>query len=190
MAYQQIPTRTSSDTAIPYQDTNQIQDNFDIIFDSNGKIFNLPFPATQVPSADANTLDDYEEGTWTPGVTFGGLSTNVTYYTQYNKGFYTKVGNLVSITGQLSLTSNGSATGVAKITGLPFTNYNNEAAICAPGIYSSGVTFANQLGAYLSQNDNAIALRETTEAGVPTALTEGDLSDSTSIVINLTYRTA
>jgi hypothetical protein len=41
----------------------------------------IQFPATQVSSADANTLDDYEEGTWTP--TIGGSSTNptVTYST-------------------------------------------------------------------------------------------------------------
>jgi hypothetical protein len=49
----------------------------------------IKFPATQVASADANTLDDYEEGTWTP--TLGdGLGASVT-----GVGFYTKVGRMV-----------------------------------------------------------------------------------------------
>jgi hypothetical protein len=48
----------------------------------------IRFPATQVPSSNANTLDDYEEGTWTPVV--GGV-------TLTGAGRYTKVGRLVSI---------------------------------------------------------------------------------------------
>ena len=54
----------------------------------------IQFPATQSPSADANTLDDYEEGTWTPTITFatpGNLS--VAYTTQ--SGSYTKIGRMV-----------------------------------------------------------------------------------------------
>ena len=33
-------------------------------------------------TAAANTLDDYEEGTWTPVLSFGGGSTGITYNTQ------------------------------------------------------------------------------------------------------------
>lgn len=55
----------------------------------------VAFPATQVPSADPNTLDDYEEGTWTPaqgaGVTVVGAFSS--------SGTYTKIGRLVYITG-------------------------------------------------------------------------------------------
>jgi hypothetical protein len=53
---------------------------------------NVAFPATQVASADANTLDDYEEGTWTPGF----LTGTPVYTTPYERtGFYTKIGNRV-----------------------------------------------------------------------------------------------
>jgi hypothetical protein len=53
----------------------------------------ITFPATQVPSADANTLDDYEEGTWTPVYTTSGGGESVTYDIQSAK--YTKIGNCV-----------------------------------------------------------------------------------------------
>jgi len=53
----------------------------------------ITFPATQVPSADANTLDDYEEGTWTPVYTTAGGGESVTYDIQSAK--YTKIGNCV-----------------------------------------------------------------------------------------------
>ena len=85
----------------------------------------LAFPATQNPAANVNTLDDYEEGTWTPALTFGGASTGITYGAS-TLGRYTKVGNLVTLTGMLTLTSKGSSTGAAQITGLPFTSLNDS----------------------------------------------------------------
>ena len=71
----------------------------------------IQFPATQVTSADANTLDDYEEGTWTPtgnGVTY----TSVT-------GKYTKIGDFVFCSYNLTFPSTASASS-AEIQGLPF----------------------------------------------------------------------
>lgn len=79
----------------------------------------IQFPVTQNASSDANTLDDYEEGTWTPGVAFGGATTGITYSSQ--TGLYTKIGRVVFLEGQIILTSKGSATGNATITGFPFT---------------------------------------------------------------------
>ena len=71
----------------------------------------VTFPATQVASADANTLDDYEEGTWTPtgnGVTYTG-----------NNGKYTKIGDFVFCSYNLTFPSTASASS-AEIQGLPF----------------------------------------------------------------------
>lgn len=73
----------------------------------------IKFPATQVPSADANTLDDYEEGTWTPSV--GGTAT---YLIQ--TGVYTKIGRLVSFQTRLQINVLGTGL-TSTISGLPFT---------------------------------------------------------------------
>ena len=74
----------------------------------------ISFPATQSASTDANTLDDYEEGTWTP--TLGG---NTTYTGQ--EGRYTKIGNLVMISVQLGINVLGTGS-VDTISGLPFSS--------------------------------------------------------------------
>jgi len=82
----------------------------------------ITFPATQVVSTDANTLDDYEEGTWTPAYSpSSGSFSTITYWAQY--GFYQKIGNTVHIQMYFYLTnfSVGTATGQLFITGLPFT---------------------------------------------------------------------
>ena len=78
----------------------------------------ITFPATQSASSDANTLDDYEEGTWSPTVTSSGGS--ITSYT--SDGTYTKIGRLVLITARVGLTNVGTASGNLNITNFPFTS--------------------------------------------------------------------
>jgi hypothetical protein len=84
---------------------------------SNG----ITFPATQSASSDANTLDDYEEGTWTPTLTSaGGAFSGLGYAGQTGK--YTKVGNLVWVYGVLYTTSSFTGgSGLVSFAGLPFT---------------------------------------------------------------------
>jgi hypothetical protein len=77
----------------------------------------ITFPAAQSASSDANTLDDYEEGTWTPtdnsgaGLTF----TNP-------RGVYTKVGRVVTAHFNLTFPSTASADNIT--ISLPFTSAN------------------------------------------------------------------
>ena len=77
----------------------------------------IQFPATAVAIADANNLDDYEEGTWTPVVTCG--SGTATYASQL--GFYTKIGRVVTITYILSFTKNTLSGSTVRLTNLPFS---------------------------------------------------------------------
>jgi hypothetical protein len=69
-------------------------------------------------TAAANTLDDYEEGTWTP--TYFGASTAGSY-TATTSATYTKVGNLVTVSATLTnITTVSAGTGGLRIGGLPF----------------------------------------------------------------------
>jgi hypothetical protein len=77
----------------------------------------LTFPAVFSDQGDVNTLDDYEEGTFTPTLTFGGAAVGLTYATQV--GRYTKVGNRVMVTIYLVLSNKGSSAGSAVVSGLP-----------------------------------------------------------------------
>jgi hypothetical protein len=76
----------------------------------------IAFPATQSASSDANTLDDYEEGTWTP--VFVPATGSIT--TQSGSGRYTKIGNMVILTGTVTVTTWGTAGGSVNVTSLPF----------------------------------------------------------------------
>ncbi len=85
---------------------------------------NIVFPATQNPSTNANTLDDYEEGTWTPTPTSLTVVGTPTY-----AGKYTKIGNLVFATITItSTTTTASNLGNTSFT-LPFTAVQ-DSALC------------------------------------------------------------
>ena len=72
----------------------------------------ITFPAIQSASSDANTLDDYEKGTWTP--------TNPQVSLSVTSAVYTKIGNTVYFECRVAWPANAD-TNQASITGFPFT---------------------------------------------------------------------
>jgi hypothetical protein len=78
----------------------------------------ITFPATQSASSNANTLDDYEEGSFTPTAIGTSTAGTGTYTTQVGK--YTKIGNSVQFTIALAWTAH-TGTGSLNIAGLPFS---------------------------------------------------------------------
>jgi len=145
----------------------------------------IKFPATAVPSADANTLDDYEEGTWTPFIRFDGGTTGQAYSVQ--DGAYTKVGNKVTVTAQIYFSAKGSSTGDATITGLPFTSANGNAYYTATSNYTSGIDFADALMGRVRINNTIIDLLETTNAGVVTSIDDTDFVNNSRMFFTVTY---
>jgi hypothetical protein len=100
----------------------------------------ITFPATQVASADANTLDDYEEGTWTP---VDGSGASLSFTNTSGNCIYTKIGKTVFASFRVTYpsTANGS---FAYIGGLPFATANttvNVFPVCfAEQNYVAGTT--------------------------------------------------
>ena len=77
-------------------------------------------------SVAANQFDDYEEGSFTLTAAASSSGT-ITLNSNYNKGVYTKVGNLVKIQAYLSISGNNNATGYVELSSLPFTVDSNQA---------------------------------------------------------------
>jgi hypothetical protein len=80
----------------------------------------ITFPASQNASSDPNTLDDYEEGTWTPSYTSVGATWS--YTPQY--GTYVKIGQMVYAQFYLFATASGTTSNQVGVIGLPFTSFN------------------------------------------------------------------
>ena len=93
----------------------------------------LSFPSTQDPSSDANTLDDYEEGTWTPQLWQG--STQITSVTSAF-GYYVKVGKMLFIGGYVYKNGGApSASGNWQMRNLPFSVLVGSGATAVPATY-------------------------------------------------------
>lgn len=126
----------------------------------------ITFPATQSASSDANTLDDYEEGSWTPALTG---TTAVSYANQV--GRYTKIGRLVTI--QFTLQTNSqtyTSTGATfAISGLPFagTFPGYTAGDGAVNLYS--ITFTGYV--LCSVNSSSLNLTQINSAAAFSSLT-------------------
>lgn len=140
--------------------------------------------------ATSTTMNDYEEGTWTPRIigTTGTLGT-ATYSPQ--KGTYTCIGNRVYIQCYVGLTNVGSWTGSAVIDGLPFTPENTTAVTnaCSLGLIWQ-VTYTAlkvQQTAFINPNVTNIVLEETQSAANASALPFANLSTSTLLVISGSY---
>lgn len=162
---------TTTDNAVIRADgTGGKTQNSAFIVDDSGHVSsfggNIKFPATQVASADANTLDDYEEGTWTPTLEFGGASTGITYDSR--TGAYTKIGRMVFANMIIDLSSKGSATGTATVTGLPFAT-----AVAGGGAFAVNSGGYNSLTAGLvwtmNAGDSSISVLRPTTTGASSA---------------------
>jgi hypothetical protein len=95
--------------------------------DTGANGIGITFPATQSASSNANTLDDYEEGTFTPAFAYQTPGTSsFTYGAQ--SGTYRKIGGFVYAKGYIRLTafSKGTASGTLRITAFPFTSSDSS----------------------------------------------------------------
>jgi hypothetical protein len=142
----------------------------------------VAFPATAVAVADVNTLDDYEEGTWTPSV--GGTAT----YNAANNGSYTKIGNLVSCQFRLHITLIGTGS-TSTISGLPFASsgsYYEQAG--SVGYFESLSTSQTFVSFYLAASSSTLSLTAISVLGTSMTTPVAVIGNNTVIFGSISYR--
>lgn len=134
---------------------------------SNG----ITFPATQSACADANTLDDYEEGTFTPTIVGATTAGTGTYTAQV--GRYTKIGRAVKFTVYLLWTAH-TGTGTMSVSGLPFTA--TSAANTPASVVTSNITLpvGTICAALISNSTTSVSLYSSPTGGGALALLDLD----------------
>lgn len=161
----------------------------DVVTLTEGQIV---FPATQNPSARANTLDDYEEGTYNPTVTCS-LSGGFTLDTNRNTLAITKWGKVVHVQGYLETTSDDSCNGTIRISA-PYTAADlADTAGSSVGLSvlsGHGGSIPNGTGANISDNVSYITLTTVSDAGVLGNLTQTEVDDAWNLSFSLTYTAA
>jgi hypothetical protein len=146
----------------------------------------LSFPATQAPSNDVNTLDDYEElAAWTPVIGGSGGTSGQTYSAQIAKAI--KIGKQVHAWFDVTLSNKGTITGAVQIQGLPYTqgaalgnvHISFWTALGAAKVYVGGIA---------NNGTTAITLYGAGAAATGlTALADADISNTTRLVGMVVY---
>jgi hypothetical protein len=139
----------------------------------------IAFPATQVAIADANTLDDYEEGTWTPS-----LGGNTTYTTQ--SGTYTKIGNLVFINASIVVNTIGTGS-TSQVSGFPFTANGTNAFPLNIRVVTSSATAIVSAYAVLGASSTTAIVISRTAASTADAV-NAIFGNNTQVQINGCYQ--
>jgi len=133
----------------------------------------------------SEVLDDYETGTWTPAISDG--TNSPTMAAQVGK--YTKIGNLVTAEGYINVSAVGSATGVIRIAGLPFTNDGaaNSFGVCSFGyMNNSSLTSGTTPSGYIA-GSSAYAALYVWDSTYTTQLTMAEWGTADAI-FEITYR--
>ena len=154
----------------------------------------IDFSATSDASGKDNELfDDYEEGTWNWTLTDG--SNNATAQSGgWDTGYYRKIGGLAYVTAYIRISSLGSVSGDAKVTGLPFTSMRGNTIGTASGFACGRMTNANitaghvmgyQVGAGVSEAQ----LRLWDDTGGTTAMQASELSGDVIFIMTVIYPT-
>ena len=151
----------------------------------------IVFPAAQSASTGVNTLDDYEEGSFTPTIGGATSTTGQTYTTQI--GRYIKIGKLVFVFGTVTLSAKGTITGAVQLQGLPFTSENTISAVSTIhiGHFQGMLTNWIYLAGTLTENVTAAGIQGTSAAaGAMTVLAAADIGNATLWQFSGCYRAA
>ena len=167
-----------------------------LVIGTNGKGIDFSANTSDAGGMTAEILDDYEEGTWDAVVTDG--SNPMAMHASYDTGYYTKVGNLVTVSGLFITTSldggSGNATGNIVIAGLPFTVTNNAAAYSAVSVgYADGYDLAaagQTVGFYGAINTTDISLTVWDATTGTTAMQASEWSANGQCMLGFSYRAA
>jgi hypothetical protein len=153
---------------------------------ANGGVLQLSggitFPGTAVAATDVNTLDDYEEGTFTPTIQGASTPSGQTY--DWQKGRYTKVGNIVTCEYNVKLTVQGTTDGGSGfyIGGFPFNASADQENTTDYIIGMSPVYFEN-----LSSNLYVMLLRMSGSQNIGNLYGQAALDASMESLARTTY---
>ena len=141
-------------------------------------------------TGSANALDDYEEGTWTPQLEFGGLGTGITFSAS-NTGSYIKIGKFVHLFFDLRLSSKGSATGQASLRNFPFTVVSTDArGTVVVGYYQNMNTVSGLTGRAEAPNTYAtLSTNRDASTGNIIDLTDTNFNNNSRLLGTVTYQT-
>lgn len=131
----------------------------------------------------SGTIGLNTDSTWTPTLKFGGGTTGITYTTQV--GQYTQIGNTVTFSMFIVLSSKGSSSGNATIT-LPVAIRAGSNSYTFD-IYPENITYSGQMKTSANSGASAMSFVSVASGGTGTVLTDTAFSNTSDFIITGSY---
>jgi hypothetical protein len=152
-------TTSSANTDLELYGPGNLKLNSNIVM-TNGNGIDFSATADGSGTSTSELLDDYETGTWTPTPQSTGGGEAMSYY--FTEGNYTKIGNMVTVTGGFGFTSVSGGSSYFYIGGLPFSTVSGKngsgsvrtTACSWGGRNMSPQRWATSSFSFLGSNDN------------------------------------
>ncbi|MBP6354064.1 MAG: hypothetical protein KA318_00040 [Nitrosomonas sp.] len=122
----------------------------------------------------ANSAVSQISGTFVPVLAFGGASVGITYSVQL--GQYTKTGDVVTFMVTIAITSKGSSTGVATITGFPYAS--RASSIHYFTTAQGAVTYTGEIITQMGGSATSVSLLSLATGTDATALTNSSFANT------------
>ena len=149
----------------------------------------IKFPPSQNASTNAQTLDDYNESSLATVLGFGGAQVGMNMgATAVNTTYFTKVGNIVMLNMELTITAKGSSTGNAEIVLPVAANASGDAII--PIWFENMASGLTSMIGRIEGGSSALKLFKRDTDGEYTACTEADFTNTSHLIGSGTYRSA
>ena len=141
-------------------------------------------------SGGSNFMNDYEEGTWTPALTYGGNSVSLSSPV----GTYVKVGKLICCRCRMQTSSKPSGNNV-NVTGLPFTSSNPT----GDGNAITGAVYMESCDAHITEghpvafgfdNSSGFDIRMSGQTGSGTSSVSDNAKSGTAYMTTICYQTS
>ena len=140
----------------------------------------------------SNVIDDYEEGTWTAGISAG--SGSIALQSSFQTGLYTKIGDMVYVSLHMRVGALSGNSGTLSITGLPFATPNDTkyrfSGACAAHFGLQNVTAGDRLMPYTSSNSTNMTISNANGNSISSNSNSYMVANQSEMYLTMTYKTS
>jgi hypothetical protein len=160
-----------------------------LVIGTSGKGVDFGVTTPDGTSVSSEILDDYEEGTWTPVYSGAGGSIGSTAYDS-QIGTYTKIGNIVYLSGVVDLSNNGDWVSTSLIQGVPFNAANNNAQNTGGAMLENVTIATTNWFSRVGPNEQYVTFTRNVNDAGSVYLQTGDVADTAILRFSLVYTAA
>jgi hypothetical protein len=185
-----LPGSVSTGPSTPGNPNPPLANNNFVLGAGGNAIKDSGFAIVPIVQGGTGSASGFQEGTWTPGISFGGASVGVVYAAQVGNYLLitSSLGSWVWLTGTIILTNEGTSTGVLAVTGLPFNAINTPNAFISVSFHVENFqAISGHIQGKIAPGANTIAVYSV-GSGSASQMNQADTTNSSIVILSVFYK--